>query len=194
MEQIDFKRLAIFISGGGSNAKSIIDYFDGHSSIKTEALYSNNVHSNTQNIAESSQLPFLIFDRKSFYQSDIVLRSLKESEMDYVILAGFLWLIPEYLIRAFPNKILNIHPALLPKYGGKGMYGMNIHQAVFEAQEKESGITIHLVNEEFDKGKILFQEKINIEQLKSPEKIAKAVLQLEHKNYAKVIEQFILEN
>ncbi len=194
MESIDFKRLAIFISGGGSNARSILTYFRDYSSIKIVALYSNRSDSNVRQIARANDLPFLIFDRKTFFQGDYVLRQLKEQKVDYVILAGFLWLIPNYLIKSFPDRILNIHPALLPKFGGKGMYGKNVHQAVFTAKELESGMTVHLVNEEFDKGKILFQEKINIQHCSSPEEIAQNVLKVEHLCYPKVIKHYISEH
>jgi phosphoribosylglycinamide formyltransferase-1 len=142
-------------------------------------------------VAETFGVPTLYMDRKTFYESEKLLQELKDRQVDFIVLAGFLWLIPSYLVKAFPNKILNIHPALLPKYGGKGMYGHHVHEAVKAAGEVESGMTIHYVNEHYDEGNIIFQSKCALEKDDSAEEIARKVLSLEHLYYPKVIEEVL---
>lgn len=182
-------KLAIFLSGSGSNAEKICAYFKDNPQIQVKYLLSNKENSGAKSIGDAYNIPFRIFNREDF-NSGLVANFLLEENIDIVILAGFLWLVPQNLLSAFPDKVINIHPALLPKYGGKGMHGAHVHQAVFENKEKESGITIHLCNEEFDKGAILFQTTVGLESCDSPEIIAKKVLQLEHQYFPKVIEDF----
>ena len=144
------KKIAIFASGEGTNAQRIIDYFKTSPSIEIAMVLSNKSSANVLNRAATATIPAFVIDRTDFYEKDVVVKQLKEAKIDLIVLAGFLWLIPESLVNAFPDKIVNIHPALLPKFGGKGMYGMHVHKAVIEAKEKESGISIHFVNEEYD--------------------------------------------
>ncbi len=184
-------RLAIFSSGNGSNAEAIIAYFQNHSKIQVAVLLSNNAEAPALDRAKKFNVPVKIFNKEQFHESDDVINWLRENKITHIILAGFLLLIPEKLIAAFSNKIINIHPSLLPKFGGKGMYGMNVHEAVKAAREKETGITIHLVNAHFDEGKILFQASCNVEPSDSAEIISKKVQQLEHRHYPEVIEQWI---
>lgn len=185
------KKLAIFASGGGSNAQKIHEFFQNHADIEIKLVVVNNKKAGIIKKALSWKIPILPINRVSFYESQEVVTKLIEEEIDLVILAGFLWLIPDSLLEAFPNKILNIHPALLPKYGGKGMYGINVHKAIFESKEKVSGITIHTIDGEYDSGNFIYQESINIEHCNSPQEIAESVLKLEHENFAKVIETYL---
>jgi phosphoribosylglycinamide formyltransferase-1 len=186
-------QLAIFASGTGSNARKIIEYFKDHPVIRVALVVSNKPDAPVLAMAQSHQIETLVINRKSFYESEDILGTLREHQVDLVILAGFLWLVPAYLIRAFPRRIINIHPALLPRYGGKGMYGHHVHQAVWEAREPESGITIHYANEHYDEGDIIFQIKCVLAPEDSPEDIAKKVLELEHYYYARVIERVVGE-
>ncbi len=185
--------IAIFASGSGTNAQKIMEYFDNHPDIRVRLVLSNKADAPVLMRAANFMIPTHIFDRKSFYESDAVLQQLANHQIDYIVLAGFLWLVPASLIQAFPDRIVNIHPALLPKYGGKGMYGMKVHQAVVDAQEKESGITIHLVNEEYDKGRHLFQAACTVEPDDTADTVAGKIHALEHAHFPKVIEQWIQE-
>lgn len=185
-------RIAIFASGSGSNAEEIIKYFSNHSDISVDLLLSNNPDAFALERAKRLNIPSKIFNRQLFRETEEVLQWLQENDITHIVLAGFLWLIPEYLIKAYPDKIINIHPALLPKYGGKGMYGAKVHEAVKAAADKETGITIHLVNEKYDEGKILFQGRCRIEDHYTPEKIAECVHKLEYEHYPKEIEKWIL--
>ena len=185
------KKLAIFASGGGSNAQKIYEFFQNHIDVEIKLVVVNKKEAGIIEKALSWNIPILSINRDSFYESPELVDKLIDEEIDLIILAGFLWLIPESLLKAFPNKILNIHPALLPKYGGKGMYGINVHKAIFEAKEKQSGITIHTIDGDYDRGNFIYQEAINIEHCNSPQEIAKNVLKLEHKNFAKVIENYL---
>jgi len=180
--------IAIFASGSGSNAENIINYFSGSQKIKIALILSNNKKAYVLKRAETHQIKSHIFSKDVFYNSEDILSVLKNHQIDFIVLAGFLLLIPPYLLAHYPNKIINIHPALLPKYGGKGMYGHYVHQAVFDNFEKESGITIHYVNEEYDKGSIIFQKSIPLDPIDTPDIIAKKVLELEHEYYSKTIE------
>lgn len=186
------KRIAIFASGAGTNAARIIEYFKGHPSVEVSLVVSNKKDALVLEKAQKAGVSILVFNRDEFYSSNLVAEKLSEQEIDFVVLAGFLWLVPENLIKAYANKMINVHPALLPKFGGKGMYGMNVHRAVKEAGETESGITIHLVNEEYDKGRILAQAKCAIEKKDTPETIAGKIHALEYANFPHVIEQYIL--
>lgn len=185
-------RLAIFASGGGSNAEAIIKYFKDHDSISVDLIVSNRETAYVLQRAEDHAIPSALITKRQFSDKNHVLDILKDSSIDYIILAGFLLLIPKYLIETFPDRILNIHPALLPKYGGKGMYGHHVHKAVHDNKEKESGMTIHLVDEHYDEGKILFQATTALEAYDGPDMIAAKVLKLEHRHYPEQIEKLIL--
>ncbi|MCX8210196.1 MAG: phosphoribosylglycinamide formyltransferase [Lewinella sp.] len=181
--------LAIFVSGSGSNARTIIDRFQAHPEygITVVLLVSNKATAGALMIAAERDVPSLVVKRDAFYQSEELLADLKFFDVDFIALAGFLWLIPPYLIKAFPNRMLNIHPALLPAYGGKGMYGPNVHRAVKANGETESGITIHYVNEAYDEGDYVFQAAVRLDAEDTPEQIAERVLRLEHGNYWRVL-------
>jgi len=184
-------RLILFASGSGTNVENIIRYFKNHPDIEIISVCCNNPRAYVIQRAKNHQIPVFIFNRADFYESDRVLQYLRSSEADWIILAGFLWLLPENIVRAFEKRIVNIHPALLPAYGGKGMYGMRVHQAVIDAGEKESGITIHYVNTEYDKGDIIFQAKCRIVPGETPETLAAKVHSLEYEFYPKIIEKLI---
>jgi phosphoribosylglycinamide formyltransferase-1 len=186
--------IAIFASGSGSNAQKIIEYFQSSDKIKVSLLLSNNKNAFALQRAEKLGVQTKVFDRKQFYESDEVVNELLDHDIHWVILAGFLWLIPFRLITTFPDRIINIHPALLPNYGGKGMYGMNVHKAVVDAKEKETGISIHLVNEKYDEGTIIFQAKCLIDEGDTPEMVAEKVHALEHRHFPQVIEEVILKS
>lgn len=185
------KRIAIFASGRGSNARKIIEHFKGNNHIMVSLIVSNKAKALVLDIANEFQIPKLVINRDDFYKSDATLNHLKQHNIDYVILAGFLWLVPLDMINFYNKRMFNIHPSLLPKFGGKGMYGMNVHKAVKNAGEKESGITIHFVNAEFDKGEIIYQAKCQINPEDTPESIAQKIHELEHEYYPKVIENTI---
>jgi len=182
------KRIAIFASGSGSNAQKIMEHFKRHNEAEVAIVLSNNADAYVLQRADNFEIPTHIFGRNEFYETDKVPELLKSLEVDLIILAGFLWLIPESLLKAFPNKIINIHPALLPKYGGKGMYGDNVHKAVIENKEAESGITIHFVNEHFDEGEIIHQSRFKIDKSDDIEMVKFKGQQLEHLHYPKVVE------
>ena len=186
------KRIVIFASGSGSNAENIIRFFQTKKSINVTHVLTNNQHAKVLDRCKKLNTNTLVFDRSEFSKSDEVLNFLK-NEADYIVLAGFLWRVPSKIVEAFPNKIINIHPALLPKYGGKGMYGMNVHKAVKENLELETGITIHFVNENYDEGAIIFQAKTPVTFDDTPEDIANKVHELEYKFFPEVIEKVILE-
>lgn len=183
--------LAIFASGGGSNALRIMEHFKQHPYIKVALLLTGNPEAGVIDIAQSYNIPVQLVTKKTFQEEESMLFHLRTYPIDYIILAGFIWLIPLFLTREFPNRILNIHPSLLPKYGGKGMYGHFVHDAVYNAGDKESGCTIHLVNERYDEGKIIFQAVCPISPDMKAIDIAKAVLRLEHMYYPVVIENYI---
>ena len=184
-------KIAIFASGGGSNAEKIIGYFRNNATIEVSLIVSNKVDAGVLKIAALNNINSLIITKRSFSQTNEIIDMLKSLQIDMVVLAGFLWLVPIHFVEAFPNKILNIHPSLLPKYGGKGMYGHHVHEAVKANQDKESGMTIHLVNEKFDDGDIIFQEKCAIDAKMDASEIAAEVLKLEHTYYPQIIEEFI---
>lgn len=189
------KKIAIFASGNGSNAEAIIKYFKKKSKIgQVSALLSNKSDAYALQRAKDSGVATYVFKSKEFLDnpSDVI-NYLEEQEIDLIVLAGYMQLIPKELIKVYRDKIVNIHPALLPKYGGKGMYGMNVHRAVIENKESESGITIHLIDEEYDKGAILFQTRVTIYSTDTAESLAEKVMALEHKHYAEVIEKLLVE-
>ena len=184
-------RIAIFASGSGTNAEEIIKYFQHHPFIEIALLLSNNPDASVLQKAKKYNVTAKVFSKSQFVDSNEVVNWLKESGVTHVVLAGFLWLIPSNLIRSYAPRIINIHPALLPKFGGKGMYGTKVHEAVKAHGEKETGITIHEVNEHYDEGKTLFQTSCEVSSSDTPQQIAEKVHQLEYANYPRVIEQWI---
>ncbi len=184
------KKLAIFASGSGSNAERLVEYFRDSADISISLILCNNPQAGVIQRAERLQIPLVLFDKAQFKSGEVV-RILQEEKIDWVILAGFLWLIPSHLIEAFPDKIVNIHPSLLPKYGGKGMYGHFVHEAVVANQEKESGITIHLVNEHYDEGAIVFQAAYPVVPSDTPDDVAKKGQVLEHLHFPIVVEKLV---
>lgn len=184
--------LAILASGNGSNAEEIIRYFSNHPEIEVKVVFSNNPQAMVLERAKRLGIPAVVFSRTEFADEQTMLHTLTGAGVTHIVLAGFLWLIPEYLIKAYPDRIINIHPALLPAFGGKGMYGLKVHEAVRLAKEKESGITIHLVNEHYDEGKILFQTRCRLDEGCTAEDIARKVHTLEHAHYPAVIEKWVL--
>lgn len=185
------KHIAIFASGTGSNAQKIIEHFNTFEcKAKVVLIASNKRGAGVLKIAEKENIPALIIEREKFYE-DAYLDELDKYKIDLIVLAGFMWKVPDNLIRSYPNKIINIHPALLPKYGGKNMYGSFVHEAVLKAGEKESGITIHYVDEIYDHGKILFQAKCKVGEEDTPETLAQKVHVLEHQHYPQIIEDII---
>lgn len=185
------KRIAIFASGTGTNAKKIIEYFQGHSNIEIALIVSNKKEAKVLDIAKENNIQSLVISSAQLKDSDYILDKFSILGIDFIVLAGFLLLIPQYLVSHFPNRIVNIHPALLPKFGGKGMYGMNVHRAVKEKGAKETGITIHFVNEKYDDGAIIFQASTPVLSEDSPEDIAKKVQTLEHQHFATTIEKVL---
>jgi len=185
------KNIAIFASGAGSNAKKIIEHFRNHPTIQVALIVCNNPKAGVLQIAADNHLPVMLINKKSFYESEVCLDELKIHKIDLLVLAGFLWKIPGYLISHYSKNIINIHPALLPKYGGKGMYGEHVHSAVVAAKEKQSGITIHYVDEHYDNGDIIFQATCEILPTDTPASLAEKVHQLEHQHFARVIEKLL---
>ncbi|RLD47652.1 MAG: phosphoribosylglycinamide formyltransferase [Bacteroidetes bacterium] len=184
------KNIAIFASGSGTNAENIINYFKNNKKINISLIVTNNNGAFVISRAKKFNIPYFVFS-KSDFASDKVIKKLHEFNINFIVLAGFLLLIPENIINNFKNRIINIHPALLPKYGGKGMYGMNVHNSVIKNNEKESGITIHYVNKSYDEGDIIFQAKCQISPKDSPEDLAIKVHELEYLHFPKIIEQII---
>ncbi len=180
-------RIALFASGSGTNVENITKYFSGSETVKPVCVLCNKPDAFVLERARKLGLDSIIFNRTEFMDGAKIMEYLRKMDVDMIVLAGFLWLVPEYLIDAFPNRIVNIHPALLPKFGGKGMYGMNVHQAVWENREKETGITIHLIDRNYDRGNTVYQAKVAIAPEDSPEDIANKVHALEYKHYPRVI-------
>ncbi len=185
-------QIAIFASGNGSNAAKIIEHFKLHKDVSFVVL-SNNANAFVIERAKRLGVEVAIFEKDELYKTRGVLQFLECKEIDLVVLAGFMWLIPSNFVTAFPDKIVNIHPALLPKYGGKGMYGDHVHKAVIDNKETHSGISIHLVNEKYDEGQIIFQEKVKIEPKDTPEILAHKIHALEHLYYPLIIEELVEE-
>ncbi len=185
------KKLAIFASGSGSNAERLTTYFADNQAVSIELFLSNNPAAGVIERGRRLGIPTVLFDKKTFTQTDKIVNLLQNQAIDLVVLAGFLWLIPENLVRAFPDKIINIHPALLPKYGGKGMWGHFVHEAVVAANDTESGITIHYVNEHYDEGKVIFQAKCVVLPTDSADDVARKEQALEHQYFPEVIHQLI---
>ena len=185
------KNIAILASGAGSNAQKILEYFSDRMDIAVRLIISNKKEAGVLDIAKLSSIDTFVVTRDTFYSTTDLLIELDKRNIDFIVLAGFLWLIPPYLIQHYPDRIINIHPALLPKYGGKGMYGHFVHEAVHLAKDTHSGITIHFVNEKYDEGSIVFQERCEILPSDQPEDIAKKVQVLEHSYYPTVIDQLV---
>ncbi|HMG15300.1 MAG TPA: phosphoribosylglycinamide formyltransferase [Saprospiraceae bacterium] len=185
------KRIAIFASGTGTNALKILEYFQSRNDVIVSCILSNNCQAPVLNIASLFGVETKTFDRNSFYQSNDIIEYLQSKLIDLIVLAGFLWLIPEQLLKAYPNKIINIHPALLPSFGGKGMYGMHVHRAVKAAGVKESGISIHYVDDKYDEGDIIFQKTFEVVEKDTPDDIAHKIQALEHKYYPEIIDQIL---
>lgn len=185
-------KIAVFASGNGSNALNLFHYFQNHPQIQVVKIYCNNPAAGIISKAEKFAIPCRYFT-KSEWLSGVINSELLLEKTDYIVLAGFLWLVPHSLVNLFSNRIINIHPSLLPHYGGKGMYGIKVHESVINNAETESGITIHLVNEEYDKGKILLQARVNISLDETPESLAKKIHELEYAHFPKTIENYILQ-
>jgi phosphoribosylglycinamide formyltransferase-1 len=190
MKQDHQKHIAIFASGKGTNAQAIIDYFKGNDTIKVALIVTNNKEAGVIQIAKENRIPFDIVSPKELKDEEM-LDMLDVYEIDLIVLAGFLLLIPAFLVKAYPNKIVNIHPALLPKHGGKGMYGSHVHEAVLSSKDPETGITIHYVNENYDEGEYIAQYRCHVEPGDNPQTLAIKVHELEHDNYPKAIEKLL---
>jgi phosphoribosylglycinamide formyltransferase 1 len=185
------KKIALFASGNGSNVENIVRHFNATKTANVVLILSNNRQAYVLQRANNLGIPSIVFGREEFNDPNAVLKILNEHDLDLIVLAGFLWLVPEFIVKAFPGKILNIHPALLPKYGGKGMYGDKVHQAVIVNGEKESGISIHKVSPIYDDGQIVFQAKCRLEKNESPESLAEKVHALEYEHFPQVIERYL---
>ena len=181
------KKIVLFASGKGSNVENIIQYFKSNTEIVIAGVFSNNPSAQVLEKAENNNIPTVVFNKEALNEG-FVESKLDAIKPDLIVLAGFLLKFPEKLTKKYHNKIINIHPALLPKYGGKGMHGMNVHRTILENKEQETGISIHYVNEHYDEGGIIFQKTINIADCNSPEEIAAKVHQLEHEYFPRVIE------
>ena len=185
------KHIIIFASGAGTNARAIMQYFRHYPDVKIEAIICNKPKAGVIDVAQEFQVPYYLITRKDLYETDNVLNLLQRPETDLIVLAGFLWLIPENILQAFPGKIINIHPALLPSHGGAGMYGKKVHESVIHAKDQETGITIHYLNEKYDEGKVILQKNVAVEPDDTAESIAKKVHELEHAWYPKTIAQLL---
>ena len=185
------KQIAIFASGAGSNARKIIEHFHNHAKVRVALIVCNKPHAGVLLIAEEHHIPTLLLDKEQFFRGNAYVDELQAIGIDFIVLAGFLWKVPAALIQAYPQQIVNIHPALLPKYGGKGMYGHFVHEAVIQNKEVESGISIHLVDELYDHGKVVFQATCKVQPDDTPDTLAARIHELEHRHYATVIEELV---
>jgi len=185
------KRIAIFASGSGSNAQKIMELFKHSAEVEIALVLTNNPEAYVLQRADNFEIPTHIFDRKEFTQTNNIVELLKKLDIDLIVLAGFLWLIPQNLIAEYPGRIVNIHPALLPKFGGKGMYGDHVHNAVIAAGENEGGITIHYVNENYDEGEYIYQAKYKIDKNDNLEMVKFKGQQLEHQHYPRIVESIL---
>jgi len=185
------KNIAIFASGEGTNAERITNYFKGNTEAEISLILSNKSTAGVLQRASKLGIKSVVFDRELFYGSAEISNLLEKNNIDLIVLAGFLWLVPENLLKTYKHRILNIHPALLPKYGGRGMYGNRVHESVLASNEKKSGITIHYVNDKYDEGQIIFQKEIDILPGETPESLASRIHKLEYEYYPKVIEEIL---
>tara|TARA_B100001167_G_C16750799_1_gene296028 strand:+ start:472 stop:1092 length:621 start_codon:yes stop_codon:yes gene_type:complete len=185
------KRIVIFASGNGTNAKKIIEHFQSSETAEVIRVIANKKDAKVLEVADSYAIASEYLPKEDFQDPETIVSKVRSWKPDLIVLAGFLLKIPKDLVQAFPNKIINIHPALLPKFGGKGMYGRHVHEAVAASEETETGITIHYVNEQYDEGAIIFQASVSLDKGETPERIAKKVQQLEHQHFPKVIEQLL---
>lgn len=183
--------IAIFASGRGSNAEKIIRHFAKKQAVNVSLIISNKPNAGVLDIAHKANIETLVITKDEFNRKDGTVATLLRKEIDLIVLAGFLWLVPPILVDTFKGKIINIHPSLLPKFGGKGMYGEHVHQAVIEAREHESGITIHYVNEKFDEGEIIFQATCQVDPSDTPSSLAQKIHKLEHKHFPITIEKIL---
>ena len=184
-------RIAIFASGKGTNAQRIIDYFRGHQNISVALICCNKEGAGILQIANHENIPVIHIEKEKFFRGNAYVDELRERKIDFIVLSGFLWKIPSSLIQSYPNRIINIHPALLPKYGGKGKYGSLVHEAVIAAGEKESGISIHFVDEVYDHGKIIFQATLPLSEQETPASLAEKIHRLEYAHFPRVVEEWI---
>ena len=187
-------QIALFSSGNGTNAENTANYFEKNSQIKVAVIISNKQNAYVHQRAKVLKIPSYSFSKNEIMEGTSLLKLLSEYKIDYIILAGFLLKVPQTILNNFPNKIINIHPALLPKYGGKGMYGDNVHKKVVEMRDSKSGITIHYVNEKYDEGEIIFQESCTISPEDTYKDVARKVHNLEYAHFPRVIEEVILSN
>lgn len=185
------KRIAVFASGSGSNAENIVKFFRNNDLARVTIILSNKKDAYVLERAQQLGVPSISFNREDFYNSNKIVRTLEEQGIDMIVLAGFLWLVPQSLIDKYDGRIVNIHPALLPKYGGKGMFGMNVHNAVVAEKETETGITIHYVNGRYDEGNVIFQAKVSVNPSDTPEMVADKVHHLEYEYFPKIVEKLI---
>ncbi|SHI73310.1 phosphoribosylglycinamide formyltransferase [Algibacter luteus] len=186
------KRIVIFASGSGTNAENLIKFFHNSDNASVIQVLSNNPHAKVLERAKKLKVSALSFNKIALSETDDVLNILRAAKPDLIILAGFLWKFPDHILSEFPNKVINVHPALLPKYGGKGMYGMHVHNAVVANNETETGITIHYVNEHYDEGAIIFQAKCQVEKTDSAEDVAAKIHELEMEHFPKVVSKLLL--
>lgn len=185
------KKIAIFASGSGSNAENIINYFQNDAENVVKIVFCNKPNAYVLERAKRLNVPTFVFGREDFYHSGMVLNELKRLDIDMIVLAGFLWKVPDAIIEAYRERVVNIHPALLPSYGGKGMYGMKVHESVIAAGEKESGITIHYVNDHYDEGATIFQARCEITPEDTPDTLAEKVHALEYEHFPRVIKEVL---
>ncbi|TDN88134.1 formyltetrahydrofolate-dependent phosphoribosylglycinamide formyltransferase [Salegentibacter sp. 24] len=185
------KKIVVFASGSGTNAENIIKYFQKSHDARVVAVFSNKRSAKVLQRAHDLNVKALYFDRDALYNSYDVLHILEDINPDLIVLAGFMWIFPKDILKRFPNRIVNIHPALLPKYGGKGMYGMNVHEAIIRNKEKESGISVHYVNENYDEGEVIFQTKTEISEEDTPETLAEKIHKLEYKHFPEIVQQLL---
>ena len=186
------KRIVIFASGGGTNAENLITFFQNRDNASVIQVLSNNPHAKVLDRCKTLRVSALSFNHIAFTKTNDVLNILKASNPDLIILAGFLWKFPEFILNEFPNKVINVHPALLPKYGGKGMYGMHVHEAIVANKEPETGITIHYVNEHYDEGAIIFQATCKVLPTDTAQEVAAKIHELEMEHFPKVVEKLLL--
>ncbi|HKL37013.1 MAG TPA: phosphoribosylglycinamide formyltransferase [Salegentibacter sp.] len=188
---IEQKKIVVFASGSGTNAENIIKFFQNSTNASVVAVFSNKRSAKVLKRAHDLNVKALHFDRDALYNSYDVLHILEDINPDLIVLAGFMWIFPEDILKKFPDKIVNIHPALLPKYGGKGMYGMKVHESIIKNKEKESGISIHFVNENYDEGELIFQTRIKVSKEDTPETLAEKIHKLEYKHFPEIIQQLL---